>query len=272
MAAKGEAMGTVGKAITLLEAFDVERAELGLTELAKLVGFDKATTRRLLLSLAHHGLIEQDDITRLYRLGPAVVRFARIREVHFPFLENAKPIVVALAGDTGETAHLSEYDSNFMTSIFVEESTRANRVSVSTGDRLPLHATASGLAFLAFTKREFVDTYIGRGLEPSTPFTLTDPTLLREALAATRQRGYSVSNQGRAEDVFSVAAPIMDATGHPIGALAVAMPLVRATESVIQAHGTAVRHAAQQISARLNGRHLRSALQSSAKVKEPAYE
>lgn len=265
-------MSTVGKAITLLEAFDIERAELGLTELARLVGFDKATTRRLLLSLANHGLIEQDEMTRLYRLGPAVVRFARIRETHFPFLESAKPIIVALAEETGETAHLSEYDSNYLTSVFVEESARANRVSVSVGDRLPLNATASGLAYLAFAKRDFVDAYINRGLEAATPFTVTDAAELRDLLAAARQRGYSICEQGRSEDVCSVGAPILDGTGHPVGALAIALPLVRATPAVVEACGNAARLAAQKISARLNGRHMRAAPKTSLRTKEPAYE
>ncbi|WP_240229391.1 IclR family transcriptional regulator [Devosia lacusdianchii] len=246
-------MSTVGKAITLLEAFNVHRPQLGLTELARLTGFDKATTRRLLLSLAGHGLIEQNEVTRLYRLGPALVRFARIREAHFPFLESARSFVVALAEETGETAHLSEFDADYLTSIYVEESTQANRVSVSIGDRFPLHATASGLVFLAFARPDYVEAYLNKPLERHTPFTLTEPDLLRRHLGEIRLRGYSISDQGRASGVFSVGAAILDREGLPIGALAVASPTVRATGDVVANHGRAVMTAAGKISARLNG-------------------
>ncbi|CAN7224488.1 IclR family transcriptional regulator [Devosia sp. LjRoot3] len=247
-------MSTVGKAVTLLEAFDVHRPQLGLTELARLTGFDKATARRLLLSLASHGMIEQNETTRLYRLGPALVRFARIREAHFPFLESARSFVVALAEETGETAHLSEFDTDFLTSVYVEESPQANRISVSIGDRFPLHATASGLAFLAAARPDYVDAYLSRPLERHTRFTLTAPNLLRQHLGEIRQRGYSISDQGRAQGVFSVGAAILDGGGLPIGALAVASPAVRASGDTAERHGRAVMLAAGKISARLNGR------------------
>lgn len=247
-------MSTVGKAVTLLEVFDVHRPQLGLTELARLTGFDKATTRRLLLSLASRGLIEQNEATRLYRLGPALVRFARIREAHFPFLESARSLVVALAEETGETAHLSEFDADYLTSIHVEESSQANRVSVSVGDRFPLHATASGLAYLAAARPDYVDAYLQQSLERHTPLTLTEPELVRQHLTEIRQRGYSISDQGRSQGVFSVGAAILDGEGLPIGALAVASPSVRANGDTTERHGRAVMLAAGKISARLNGR------------------
>ena len=247
-------MSTVGKAITLLEAFSVEQPQLGLTELARFASFDKATTRRLLMSLAAHGLIEQDASSRLYRLGPALVRFAHIREVHFPFLESAKPYVLALAQETGETVHLSEFDSHLLTSSYVEESREANRVSLAVGDRLPLNATASGLAYLAFARPEYVETYLLRTMERFTQFTPVEPQVLRRKLEEARARGYSIGDQGHSEGVFSVAAPILDRDGHPIGALAVASPLVRIDAPTVERHGQAVVAAARDISARLNGR------------------
>lgn len=247
-------MSTVGKAITLLEAFSIEHPQLGLTELARFAGFDKATTRRLLVSLAGHGLIEQDASSRQYRLGPALVRFAQIREANFPFLESARPYVLALAHETGETVHLSEFDSHFLTSSYVEESREANRVSLAVGDRLALNATASGLAYLAFAPPDYVEIYLARPMERFTPFTPTDPNTLRRKLDEARARGYSIGDQGHSEGVFSVAAPILGRDGFPVGALAVASPLVRIDEQAVERHGQAVVLAARNVSARLNGR------------------
>lgn len=249
-------MSTVGKAITLLEAFNVERPEMGLTELANTSTFDKATTRRLLLSLASHGLIEQDPATRRYRLGPAVVRFARIREAHFPFLESAREFVISLAEETGETAHLSEFDAHFLSSAYVKESSQANRVSVSVGDRFPLNATASGLAYLAFAAADYLDAYLKRPLTRYTELTITDPDLLRRTVAEAKSRGYSISDQGLSEGVFSVGAPILDRDGRPIGALAVASPTGRVLHDTAERYGRAVVMAASKIAARLNGRSM----------------
>jgi IclR family acetate operon transcriptional repressor len=73
-------------------------------------------------------------------------------------------------------------------------------------------------------------------------------------------RGYSQSTQGYEEGVFSVAAPILDAEGHALGTLAVAMPLSRVEETTGQRHGQAVMHSARQIGTRLNGEPFRSTL------------
>ena len=62
-------MKTVDKAALVLDQFTVERKEIGLSELARLINNDKAATRRLLLALSKHELIEQDEETRKYRLG-----------------------------------------------------------------------------------------------------------------------------------------------------------------------------------------------------------
>ena len=70
----------VEKALRLLTLFSEQRPELGLSELARLAGYDKATSRRLLVALQRYGLIEQSPGSRRYRLGTTVLQLARIRE------------------------------------------------------------------------------------------------------------------------------------------------------------------------------------------------
>ena len=52
-------MSTVDKALTLLSQFSADRAEFGLTDLARSLSFDKATTFRLARVLTAHGMLEQ---------------------------------------------------------------------------------------------------------------------------------------------------------------------------------------------------------------------
>jgi len=72
-------MSTVAKAISLLETLGQGEPEIALADLAKRTGFDKATARRLLISLIEHDLVEQDEGPRLYRLGPGLPRPALMR-------------------------------------------------------------------------------------------------------------------------------------------------------------------------------------------------
>lgn len=57
-------MGTVDKALSLLRFFSPQIPELGLSELTRQSGFDKATTLRCLTALERNGFVEQDVNTR----------------------------------------------------------------------------------------------------------------------------------------------------------------------------------------------------------------
>ena len=246
-------MGTVGKAISLLELFTADEPEHRLSDLARKSGFDKATTRRLLVALAKHSLVEQDAESRRYRLGAGLSRLARIREAHFPFLKVAVPVARALAAQTGETIHLSEYGTGALLTVHVELSTRANRVNVDVGQTLPLHATASGIAFLARARPALVDAFFATPMDAFTRYTVRERAEVMRAAKRAAERGYSRSDQGFEEGVSSVAAPIVEADGYAIGTLAIASPLSRINDEIADAHGHAVARAATEISTRLNG-------------------
>lgn len=246
-------MSTVDKAISLLELFSAEEPEIGLSELARRAEFDKATTRRLLVSLADHGLVEQDAITRNYRLGAGLSRLARLREAHFPFLQVALPVVRELALHTSETVHLAEFSRGGLATIHVEESSKANRVSVAVGQLLPLHATASGIAFLAFSRPEFVNQCLGKSLKAFTAHTLTSRSQVLDAIKTAAQRGYSHGGQGFDEGVSSVAAAILAPDGFAIGTISIASPLARVSAAITRQHGEAAVAAARSITSRLFG-------------------
>ena len=247
-------MSTVAKAISLLEMLGAGAPEVTLADLARRASFDKATTRRLLVALIEHGLVEQNEHNRLYRLGAGIARLALMREAQFPFLRAAMPTIEALAADTGETVHISEYSSSGLISLHAVESTKANRVSVAIGDILPLHATASGIAFLAFAEAGFRERVMAGPLPAFTPHTVTDPTALAGLIAEARARGYSIGAQGYEDGVFSVAAPILAADGLAIGALAIAAPKARIHDGEIDRYGAAVAEAARAVGGRLTAR------------------
>ena len=240
-------MSTVEKAISLLNLFE-EEPEWGLSDLARRSKFDKATTRRLLVALSNCGLIDQHAVTRRYQLGAGLLRLARIREAHFPLLQTAVPIIRDVAEQTEETVHISEFGARGLATVHVEESSKANRVSVPVGHILPLHATASGIAFLAFSPPDLAKAYLRKPLADFTRHTLNQPARLQAAINAAAAQGYE-------DGVFSVAAPILGHDGYAIGAIAVAMPLSRSNKATTDLHARAARNAASAISTKLFGAH-----------------
>ena len=52
-------MGTTSKALSLLRLFSGSQPEIGLTELSRQSGMNKATVYRLMSDLAEYGFVEQ---------------------------------------------------------------------------------------------------------------------------------------------------------------------------------------------------------------------
>ena len=221
-------MGTTSKALSLLGFFSRNTPEIGLSEMARRAGLNKATTHRLLSELALHGFVEQIADTRAYRLGPAFLRLAALREANVPMRELGLGVLRDLSDTTGETAHMSLIDGAALTTIaYTYASVHGTQVRMEDAERLPFHATSSGLAVLAFSSPDTVATILDRPLVPHTPQTLTDPAAIRAELAGIRTCGYAVSIGGFEADVHTHAVPLFDAAGQPIGAIAVAAPVAR---------------------------------------------
>ncbi|MEF0942996.1 IclR family transcriptional regulator [Rhizobium sp. BR 362] len=264
-------MSTIGKALSLLDTLSRLDKEAGLTDIARLCALDKATARRFLVELEKHGFVEQDQDTRRYRIGSAPVRLARVREARFPLLRVAVPFIKSLAETSTETVHLSEFSGGKLSTIHVEDSPRAHRIIIDVGSLLPFHATASGLAFLAFSPRSEIDAALRKPLEKFTDHTIVDPQLVQNLLDETAARGFSISDQGLEAGVISTAAPIRTPNGHPIGCVAVAAPLSRTTKATIHEFGAQAVTAANAISEKYYGseRPMGTSPKSGGQIDEP---
>jgi DNA-binding IclR family transcriptional regulator len=252
-------MRTVEKALRLLDLFDERHPELGLSDLARRAGLDKATAHRMLGDLAAAGLAEQNPATRGWRLGAGVLRLAQVREATHPVAAVLGPILARLAAETGETAHASLRAGRDLATVGVAESARAARVIIEPGLPLPLHATASGLAYLAFARPEARAEALARPLAAHTPATPATAAALAEALDLVRARGYAVADQTFEAEVIGMAFPLIGPDGFATGALAVATPASRFDAALAETIRTALARAADAASLGLGGRPLNTA-------------
>jgi DNA-binding IclR family transcriptional regulator len=241
-------MQTVDKAVELLGYFSERHPEFGLSELARTAGFDKASTRRLLLALMKHDYVEQNPLTRGYRLGVAVLRLARIRETSTPLEAITAPLLEELVELTGETAHFSLRSGMTISTVAFVESPRSSRIHFVLGEEGSLHATASGIVCLAFSHAGTVEQVLGQGLEAHTEHTVTDKRRFRDMLATVAEQGYHINREMYEQDVCSIAAPVFDPSLHPLGAIAVAAPSSRFGEEAQDTIRTAVVEAAAKAS------------------------
>ena len=237
---------TVDKALGLLVHFDESRTEIGLSDLARLSGADKSAVLRMVNAMVVHGLLDQRVDNRKYRLGSACIRWAQLREKATPTEQVLRPIVDQLANDSQETTHCSLLFGEKLVISLVAESPQINRVHMDLGLLLPLAATASGLAVLAYSDPSLAAAATSSTLPAFTDDTLTDPDQIRAEIQDTRQRGYSISKGYFETQVHSVAAPIFGLDGVVVGTLAIASPAHRMSQQKEVSNGQLVQHAAAQ--------------------------
>ena len=249
-------MGTITKALEMLNFFSRTRANIGLGEFVKLTGRDKATVHRHLVELEANGFLEQHPETRAYRLGSAILRLSAVRETGIPFRAVVRPVVTELAEAVGELSHASLLQGDVLSPVCHHDPmVHGTQVFFDESELLPLHATASGHAVLAFSDPALLDRVLAGKLEGYTPSTPTDPGYLRSAVDEARRVGISRIHRTFDDEVSSQGAPIFGPDGQVIGALSVAVPVTRATPDKLDMIRDALFEAAGRITQSLGGTH-----------------
>ena len=247
-------MGTTSKALSLLRLFSSSQPEIGLTELSRQSGMNKATVYRLMSDLAEHGFVEQVGADRMYRIGPGIMRLAVLREATVPLRSIAKEHVRSLAEEIGETTHVSQVSSGELSTLtYAYSAKHGTRVTMEDAERLPFHATSSGLAVLTYSKVALVDAILSKPLDKRTSHTMVDPSQIRDELGRISARGYAESVSGFEQDVHSVAAPIFAGGATVCGALAIAAPVGRVNEALRSRMIAAVQDRARMITDMMAG-------------------
>jgi DNA-binding IclR family transcriptional regulator len=222
---------TVTNALRLLEEFRYAD-ELGVTALAKRLGLHKNNVFRLLATLEEMRFVEQCAENDQYRLGTACLglgqAFTRTRSL----TRLGRSVLLKLAQDTRETAHLGVLDGFEVVHLDGESPNHLVGTRLRTGERLPVHASALGKVMLACgdpAEWERVDREFIRGgeLRPSTDATIVDRDKFFEHLRGAAGMGFALDVEECAEGMCCVAAPVRDANARVVAALSVSAPVFR---------------------------------------------
>ncbi len=242
-------MRTVDKALRLLKYFSIQCPEWGLSDLARAARMDKATTLRMLQVMTRHGFLAQDATSRRFRLGVAPLKLAKVREATNPLSSVIEPVMARIMNATNETTHVSTGIGVTVVPIGVAEPQRSTRVFVDPSIELPIHAAASGIAYLAFGDPDVLNSVLADGdFEEFTDETPMSGAALMSRVTKARQEGFSVADQTYDEEVVGIAAPFFDGSGFAQGTIAVASPTYRMNDEKLVQTANAVLNGALEIS------------------------
>jgi IclR family acetate operon transcriptional repressor len=207
-----------------------------------------------LSSLQQNGLVERQSDGRV-RIGLGLVDLVSAYLDDLDVVEQARPVLEQLAGETLETVHLGIPNQSEVAYevVYVDkvESPQSLRMVSHIGTRSPLYCTALGKAILAHAGEGYLSSVLAAGLQARTKQTLTNGDALRADLVEVRSRGYAVDHEEYRRGICCVAAEIRERRGRVVAALSVSGPSVRMDEAARSRIGVAVRRAADEISRRL---------------------
>lgn len=228
------AIQSVSHALDVLEQFNGNVDEIGVTELSKRLKLHKNNVFRLLATLEARGYIQQNKATENYRLGLKCLQLGQIYVRRMDFLQQAKATLQELAKSVNESCYVAVKKGQALVPLDFIESENQVRVVSFIGRTLPLHCTAPGKVHLAFESGEALAQTLPEKLHRYTDKTVVDRQALLRQLKEIGIAGYAVDDGEFIEEVMSVAVPVHDHTRNLVGSLAIAGPVHRLTPQRVE--------------------------------------
>ncbi|MEN3265715.1 IclR family transcriptional regulator C-terminal domain-containing protein [Pseudonocardia sp.] len=213
-----EHVRSLARGLAVIRAFDAERPEQTLSEVARRTGLPRAATRRFLLTLVDLGYVRTDG--RLFALTPRVLElgYAYLSSLSLP--EIAAPHLEALVRQVQESASVSVLDGADVVYVARVPTSRIMTVAITIGTRFPAYATSMGRVMLAaLPPAERSARLATLRPQPLTDRTLTDPAALGQELDVVRDAGFCVVDQELELGLRSISVPVRDAGGTVIAAV-----------------------------------------------------
>ncbi len=166
-----------------------------LRELSEALGVPRSSLHALLRTLVNHGWVRADSTGTLHGIGIRALLAGTTYLDTDPYLPLVTPFLDELHEKLDETFHFGRIDGTDVVYLVTRESSQYLRPYSRVGRRLPAYCTSLGKSILADQPPELLDAHLPAELAAVTPRTITDPQVLRDDLARTRERGYAVDNE-----------------------------------------------------------------------------
>lgn len=227
---KSYAITALSRAISVLNAFSIDRPELALNDMVAATKLPKTTVFRLLSALMEHDFISVNGANGKYSLGFALLRLGEIRRGQTTAHSVVLPVMQEMREELNETIVFSIRVGDERLHVDAVESKQLLRRTALVGGRAPLHAGASSKALLAGMPDEEIKAYLARtDLQAVQETTIIDIDELWQEIARIREIGYAESRGEVRPGGGALAAPIRDFSGACVGAIDVLTPNDRYT-------------------------------------------
>ena len=217
-AAGPDFLEALARGLRVIEAFNRERRQLTLSDIARVVDLPRASVRRTLATLVHLGYAEADE--RRFRLTPRILNLATAYLGSNAMSETLQPAIERLCRDVDEACSAAVLDGDDVVMIAHAAPRRVIGVSAQVGFRLPAVASSLGRVLLAGLDDAALDAFLARA-QPAkhTPTTVVGKRELRRSILKARADGFSLVDQEAEIGFRSISVPLRRLDGRTVAAL-----------------------------------------------------
>ena len=211
-------MTSLARGLAVLQAFDVRRSALTVSQASDATGIPRAASRRCLYTLERLGFVAEEN--GRYSLRPKVLTLGFAHLSSMPLASAAQPLLDRCRDRLNESCSLGVLDGGEIFYQARAETSRIMSIALYVGTRLPAYCTSMGRVLLAYLPEERLREYLGGAvLHPKTAKTVTSKAELGTILANIRRAGFAVNDQELELGLRSIAVPVHDRNGAVIASI-----------------------------------------------------
>ena len=250
MNAPNDVVGRVGAVLRAVSAHLPPGATT--SAVGRAAGLARPTAHRLLVSLHEEGLVDRDQGTGRWVLGPELYLLGAQAASRYDVTAAAQPVVRRLSLATGESAFFSARRGDETICLLREDGSFPIRSHVLyEGIRFPLGVASAGLAILAYLSPSEVDAYFAHTDLTAAYGDEHSAEAVLGRIATTRSAGYAVNPGLLVEGSWGMGAAVFDAAGLPQWALSLTGIERRFDDARRRELGPLLLHEAHQLSGTL---------------------
>lgn len=206
------------RTLDVIRCFGADAPRLSLSDIARTTALDRATVRRLLLTLRDLGYVRQEG--RDFSLTPRVLELGYAFLSGLSLVEIARPYLQDVAHRLQETASLTVLERDDVIYLDLASSSRIAAVHIKVGTRFRAHATSMGRVMLADLPKDELEAVLDRvEHDRRTERTIRSAEELRHEIHKAGEQGWAIVDQELETGLTGVAAPVRDRTGRVVAAV-----------------------------------------------------
>jgi IclR family acetate operon transcriptional repressor len=216
---------TLATALDILGLFASDKETLSVGEIAAATRLAKSKVSKLLAIYREHGFLEQDAVSRRYKVGIRAFELGSVFPKTSPIAHDALPIMRRIADTSGHSTTLSIMAGDVILHVMAVEGPLYMDGRWRVGNRLAPHATSAGKVLLASLSGPDLADFISRNpLARITSATVTSISRLKMQLEQVRLSGLSITRGESSPGLAAIAVPVLGRGDRVVAALGMVVP------------------------------------------------